>query len=315
MAISGDGSDRRFFRLPTATPPLVLLYHPHAPGSPVTENDSYFFIGRHLQGRGLPVPEIYDYCREEGWFLLEDLGDWNLQAEVKARPAPESVLAWYHQTVELLVRLQLDGRRGFSPNWCFDTPVYDLKLAREKECHYFVWAFLQGYLGLNISLEELGAEFSYLLSKALTSNENYFLHRDFQSRNLMIKDGRLRLIDFQGSRLGPLPYDLAALLIDPYVELSPPWQDQLLDYYLEILKNYIPVEADAWREQYYYLALCRHLQILGAFGYLTQVKGKSQFARYIPPALASLRIRLDLKPGSAFPRLRRIVAQALGTQG
>lgn len=311
QSLSGDGSDRRFIRLPGRERSLVLLHHPRPPGSPVTENDSYFFIGQHLRARGLPVPEIYTYCREEGWFLLEDLGDQNLQDAVAAQPGRDSVLAWYQQAVALLVRLQVEGRLGFSPAWCFDTPVYDRQLVLERECHYFVRAFLQGYLGWEGSFQELEAEFAYLAQHALVPSELYLLHRDFQSRNLMFRDGRLWLIDFQGCRLGPLPYDLAALLIDPYVALPGEWQEQLLTSYLEILQNHIPVDADAWRAQYFYLALCRNLQILGAYGFLTRVKGKSFFARFIPPALASLRNRLAQSPGSAFPRLRHLVEQAL----
>jgi len=308
--LSGDGSDRRFFRLHAEERPLVLLYQGQPPGAAVTENDSYFFIGRHLWHQGLPVPEIYHYCREEDWFLLEDLGDWNLQDEVQARPHSESILGWYRQALELLVRLQIKGYQGFNPAWCFDTPVYDDQLVRRRECHYFVQAFLQNFLGMAVAPGELEADFSQLLARALTPGEQYLLHRDFQSRNLMIKDGCLRLIDFQGSRLGPLPYDLAALLLDPYVALPPDWQDRLRQYYLEILKGYLPVKDQAFEEQFYYLALCRNLQILGAFGYLTRVKGKPQFAQYIPLALARLRERLNQSPGQVFSRLREVVEQA-----
>ncbi|OPX21061.1 MAG: hypothetical protein BZ151_00565 [Desulfobacca sp. 4484_104] len=310
VPLSGDGSDRRFFRLPNGERPLVLLYQPNPPGALVTENDSYFYIGRYLWQRGLPVPEIYHYCREEGWFLLEDLGDRDLQDEVQARPAPEAVLAWYDQALKLLVRLQIEGHQGFDPAWCFDTPAYDHKLVRERECHYFVRAFLQGFLGMAITPEHLQADFGQLLALALPPGNRYFLHRDFQSRNLMIKAGCLRLIDFQGSRLGPLPYDLAALLLDPYVALPLNWQARLLQDYLKLVKDYLPVDEGAFIEQYNYLAICRNLQILGAFGFLTRVKGKPQFAQYLPAALAALRDRLAQPPGQAFPRLRQVVEQA-----
>ncbi len=99
-------------------------------------------------------------------------------------------------------------------------------------------------------------------------------------------------------------YDVASLLIDPYVNLSPAWQAELLDYYLELLAARLEVDAAAFREQYDHLALCRNLQILGAYGYLTKVKGKDQFARYIPTAVSGLRRRLEARPG-AFPGLER----------
>ncbi|MDD3581018.1 MAG: phosphotransferase [Desulfobacca sp.] len=310
VPLGGDGSDRQFFRLPNGARSLILLYQSHPPGRTVTENDSYFYIGRHLWQRGLPVPEIYHYCREEGWFLLEDLGDWNLQDEVQARPTPEAILAKYNEALKLLVRVQIEGHQGFDPAWCFDTPVYDHKLVRERECHYFVRAFLQGFLGMAITPEHLEADFGQLLAQALPAGKRFFLHRDFQSRNLMIKAGCLRLIDFQGSRLGPLAYDLAALLLDPYVALPLDWQERLLQDYLKLVKDYLPVDEGAFTEQYEYLAICRNLQILGAFSFLTRVKGKPQFAQYLPPALAGLRDRLAQPPGQAFPRLRQVVEQA-----
>ncbi|OHE32143.1 MAG: hypothetical protein A3K40_02115 [Syntrophobacterales bacterium RIFOXYC2_FULL_60_23] len=108
--------------------------------------------------------------------------------------------------------------------------------------------------------------------------------------------------------MGPLGYDVASLLIDPYVNLSPAWQDELLDYYLTLLTSRLEVDPGAFREQYYHLALCRNLQVLGAYGYLTKVKGKDQFARYIPTAVKALHRRLQTRP-EAFPRLTRLAAE------
>ena len=311
--LAGDGSDRRFFRL-LGSPTLVLLYHPYPPGGAVNENDSYYLIGRHLRAQGGPVPEIYAYNREEGWMLLEDLGDVSLESAFK-KPLKEGQRRfWYRQALQVLVGLQVDGRQGFDPSWCFDTPVVDRPFLLERECGYFVQAFLNGYLGLKVTMEELALDFDRLLSLALPEGPDYFLHRDFQSRNLFIRDGRLRVIDFQGGRLGPLGYDVAALLIDPYVGLTPAWQGELLQYYLDLLKTRLAVDDAAFKEQYRYLALCRNLQILGAFAFLTKVKGKDYFARYIPAALAGLRRRLETRAGE-FPRLEEVVEQAIGGGG
>ena len=178
----------------------------------------------------------------------------------------------------------------------------------ERELGYFVRAFLQGYLGLEVEIDELAPDFERLLTRALIAAPNFFLHRDFQSRNLMIKNGRLRVIDFQGGRLGPLGYDVASLLIDPYVNLSPAWQEELLGHYLDLLQERLPgVDREAFTGQYRHLALCRNLQILGAFGYLTRVKQKANFARYIPTAVAGLRRRLAEREGE-FPLLEQVVA-------
>jgi len=303
--LAGDGSDRRFFRL-LGSPTVVLLYHPLPPGGDVNENDSYFQIGRHLRARGAPVPEIYHYCRGEGWMLVEDLGDISLDAVLKGQSGAGQIPFWYRQALDILVDLQIDGLEGFDPAWCFDTRVVDGPFLKERECGYFVGAFLQGHLGLKVDPADLAPDFHRLVSAAFSSSARYFLHRDFQSRNLMIKDGRLRVIDFQGARLGPLGYDVAALLIDPYVGLNPQLQDELLDYYLAVVKKRVAVEETAFRRRYRYLALSRNLQILGAFGYLTRVKQKTFFARYIPGAVRELRRRLGERAGE-FPRLEEVV--------
>ncbi|MFZ2088243.1 MAG: phosphotransferase [Desulfobaccales bacterium] len=299
--LAGDGSDRRFFRLP-GRPSLVLLHHPQAPGREVTENDSYFLIGRHLKEKGVPVPEIYVFCREEGWMLLEDVGDLSLAGTVDAAASEADILAWYRQALGLLVHQQIEGKEGFKPAWCFDTPAVTRPFLWERECRYFVWAFLQGYLGLDVDEAELADDFNHLLAGIRPEEAPFFLHRDFQSKNLFVQGEALRVLDFQGARLGPLGYDLAALLIDPYVNLSPAHQEVLLDQYVNLLGERLPVNPRDFRDHYHHVALCRNLQILGAFGFLTKVKGKTQFAPYIPAALAGLRLRLSALPG-AFPQL------------
>jgi aminoglycoside/choline kinase family phosphotransferase len=307
QSLAGDASDRRFFRL-LGSPTVILLHHPKPPGLGVNENDSYFHLGRHLRAQGAPVPEIYDYCREEGWLLLEDLGDISLEAAIKRGGGEDQARFRYRQALEILINLQIRGQEGFDPAWCFDTPVVHRPFLWERELGYFVRAFLQGYLDLKVEVDELAPDFERLLTRALIAAPNFFLHRDFQSRNLMIKNGRLRVIDFQGGRLGPLGYDVAALLIDPYVNLSPAWQEELLAHYLDLLQERLSgVDREAFTNQYRHLALCRNLQILGAFGYLTKVKQKPQFARYIPAAVSGLRRRLAEQAG-AFPLLEQVVA-------
>jgi aminoglycoside/choline kinase family phosphotransferase len=306
QTLAGDGSDRRFYRL-LGSPTAVLLFHPLPPGGEVNENDSYYRIGRHLKSQGVPVPEIYAYCREESWMLLEDLGDMSLEAVIKRQSLESQIRHWYRQALEILVNMQTKGREGFDTVWCFDTPVLHRPFLWERECGYFVRAFLNKYLQLPTTMEDLAPDFQRLLSGALPPGPNYFLHRDYQSRNLFITSGRLQVIDFQGGRLGPLGYDLASLLIDPYVNLSPAWQREFMDYYLDLIQTRVEIDPEAFREQYYHLALCRNLQILGAYGYLTTAKGKAYFARYIPAAVEGLRQRLAERPG-ALPLLEDLAS-------
>jgi len=137
------------------------------------------------------------------------------------------------------------------------------------------------------------------------------MHRDMQSQNIMFfshsgNNGEFRLIDFQGGRMGPIQYDLASLLIDPYVDLPLPAQEHLLTYCIEKRSSVSYVDPEKFRIGYEYCALSRNLQMLGAFGYLSRVRGKTWFEEYIPAALKTLRYRLSLFDDTLFSKLRRI---------
>jgi aminoglycoside/choline kinase family phosphotransferase len=151
---------------------------------------------------------------------------------------------------------------------------------------------LQGLLGLKQDLSQLISSFEHLSYRASLADNNFFLHRDFQSRNLIIKRDKIGVIDWQGARLGPLQYDLASLLIDPYVGLTKDEQMVLYDYYLTVLEKYLPRISPSFTEHYPYLAIQRNLQILGAFSYLSKIQGKKRFLAYVSPALRSLDVLL-----------------------
>ncbi len=183
----------------------------------------------------------------------------------------------------------------------------------EKECRYFAEAFLTGYLGIYSNFKDLKAEFSFLADKALESSLNGFMHRDLQSRNIMVKNGNYHFIDFQGGRMGPIEYDLASLLIDPYVSLPYPVQDQLRKYCIEKLLSSVAFDPDKFRTCFKYCSLTRNLQILGAFGYLSKVKGKTYFENYIPAALGTLEKTLSDEVGWDFPKLKKILGKIFHT--
>jgi aminoglycoside/choline kinase family phosphotransferase len=273
----------------------------------VCEADSYAKIGQHLHNRGIPVPRIFFYHRPAGLVALEDLGDHNLQRLVQATADPEAVLHHYENIIDLLIFLSLEGAKGFQPEFAYQTPVYDRELILERESRYFVEAFLNDYGGLAVDFKALESEFEILAKEGLEHPYMGLLHRDFQSRNILVKDGNYYFIDFQGARLGPLPYDLASLLIDPYVELSQTLQERLLEYTVARLADRMHVNDDEFINAYNYCAINRNLQILGAFAFLSNVKGKKDFEAYIHPAVASLKQNLLKVEGEPCLRLRRIV--------
>jgi aminoglycoside/choline kinase family phosphotransferase len=249
------------------------------------ENLAYFEIGRHLRQKGLPLPELYRVDLPDGWFIMEDFGDVSLQDRAAA---PGSRIPLYEKVVDTLFRLQTEGAKGFDPEWCCQTKTYDRLVMRRHEAEYFRNAFLCNYLGLERDWLELDRAFNHLIEMALEAQPRFFLHRDFQSRNIMVSHGGIGIIDWQGGRLGPLAYDLSSLLIDPYACLSLQEQEHLYRYYLQILKDHQPRWVHKFEKTYPFLAIQRNLQILGAFAFLSKVRGRARFQRYISPALQSL---------------------------
>lgn len=303
--LPGDGSQRRFFRLRKGSQSFVLLASPRRNGAAVDENDSYFLIGKHLFHCNIPVPRIHAADLENGYFLLEDLGDHHFLDHV--RRFPTDPLRLYHPVIQLLTALHTRARDGFSTDFCFDTVQYDPEFVYWRELEYFRERFLNGYLDRNVSPEDLKCDFQAIAEAAgTTAGSGWIIHRDFQSRNLMVSKGRLRLIDFQGMRYGPPAYDLASLLLDPYVCLPSDVAQQLVGLYWTRMKGHLGISRSRFIESYTLLRLCRNLQVLGAYSYLGLCLGKRHFLRYIEPAWRWLRYWLVRHFHGKFEALERL---------
>jgi aminoglycoside/choline kinase family phosphotransferase/dTDP-glucose pyrophosphorylase len=306
--LAGDGSDRLWYRLKSGPSSLILADHGIRTGMQTSEADAFVAIGRHLRSAGIDVPQIYLSDRFAGLVYLEDIGDEHLQETVRRTSRSQELVAHYRPIIRQLVKMAFAGAENFDPAWAYQTPSYSRELILEKECRYFVEAFLATYLGRSIPFADLAGEFARLADRALAFGVNGFMHRDFQSRNIMIRKKTGVIIDFQGGRLGPIQYDLASLLIDPYVDLPQIVQDQLLAYCLQQIDLTRPVDPHRFRKGYHYCCLTRNLQILGAFGHLSKVKGKTQFEAYIPSAVHGLHQRLNRDDANEFPQLKAIMS-------
>lgn len=306
-ALKGDGSDRKWFRMRTGERSLILVDHGIREALAVSEVDAFIDIGRHLYDHCLPVPKIVLFDRFSGLVFLEDLGEAHLADVVRRERKNRAVVAIYEHIIDELIRLSQEGARGFDPHWAYQTPVYDENVVIERECRYFVESFLNDFLNVPVGFHDLEEEFAGLAEQAIGLGVAGFMHRDFQSRNIMIKKGRCRFIDFQGGRIGPIQYDLASLLIDPYVDLSPDVRNHLLQYGIDAMASTMAVDREAFVSGFRYCALARNLQILGAFSFLSKIKGKNGFQQYIPAALDSLRRILSGFDRHEFPVLRRTV--------
>lgn len=311
--ITGDGSGRRFYRVQGKAGSWIVMINNQPPKDErgVTENDSFLFIARHLRSKGIPVPVVYQHDRERGWFIMEDMGDCHLQTEVmRIKGDRRQLVQTYQQVIDALVVIQAEGRKGFEPALTHNPP-YDAQFMLAWESGYFCRAFLKGFLGLDIPEEELRDELQELARQAAEAPAGYFLYRDFQSRNIMVREKRLGFLDFQGGRLGPLQYDLASLLLDPYVELNHGLQEELVAYYLACIQEREIVDPKGFQEQYPFVALHRAMQILGAFAFLTKAKGLAFFRPYIPPALQVLRTLLKERCFTSYKKLKRVVFEEI----
>jgi aminoglycoside/choline kinase family phosphotransferase len=273
----------------------------------ISEVDAFIAIGRHLYAKGLPVPKIYLHDAFSGLVFLEDIGDVNLQKVVNEAKNLKEIIFCYQSVIRLLIKLSITGEKDFDPAWTHQTPTYDKRLILENECRYFVEAFLNGYLKWDTSFIDLQDDFFLIAENALASPLNGFMHRDMQSRNIMIKNNHIYFIDFQGGRIGPIQYDLASLLIDPYVDLPYPVRIDLLDYAIEKLSSILLIEKKKFCACFDYCAISRNLQILGAFGYLSRVKKKTHFEQYIPAAVKTLKQLLQKSGDGLLNGLKTVV--------
>lgn len=290
--IAGDGSKRVFWRIGDleSRPSLIVMENSPTHDFSKRENAAYLHIGGHLRHKGLPLPEIHRADLDRGWFIMEDFGDVSLQ--VACERAKERI-PLYVQVIEILLELQTKGSEGFDTAWVCQTEFYDQQVMRRYEADYFKEAFLGTYLGFKQEWPQLESCFDRLIEEASKAENRFFLHRDFQSRNLMVTDKKIGILDWQGGRLGPLAYDLASLLIDPYTILTAQEKEEIYGSYLRLLRLRLPEQSMTFERSFPYLAVQRNLQILGAFSFLSRMRGKTYFESYIPGALKSLGCLLE----------------------
>ena len=244
---------------------------------------------KHLFEKGIGVPEIHWIDEDSNLILMEDLGDNSLYELSKKK---RSIITQYRKAIKELVKLQIDGYD--------DAPIkdhYDYQHIKWEQ-QYFKKHFLKQHCSISTrKLKKLDDDFEQLAHDLLKEAEpwsNFLMHRDFQSQNIYIKGRKAKIIDYQAARIGPLTYDLAALLRDSYVHITPKNEKKLIDYYLERLtKKRIKYKKRQFLRAYELTALQRNMQALGAFANLWLNKNKKSFKKHIPRGLDLLRAGLE----------------------
>jgi hypothetical protein len=312
VPLTGDASDRRYFRLieQDGCSSLVLALH----AMPFEyETLPFVNVARLLREVPLPVPTIVDQAGDLGLLVLQDLGDVTVQAHLGAAPAIEHA-AVYREAVGFIEALQRRGQELASSAYLPYTIAFDVdKLTWELE--FFVKHFVEAYRGVTIppaEREALRAEWKPVVEE-LAAEPRVLCHRDYHSRNLMRRGGQLYIIDFQDARMGPDTYDLASLLRDSYVDLTEETVDELIASFLALKGKHGANHETAsgayeqdFRRRFDLMSLQRNLKALGTFGYQTTTRGNPVYRQYMPRTLRHA--RANLVRYRRFGRLQELLA-------
>jgi aminoglycoside/choline kinase family phosphotransferase len=255
------------------------------------ENVAFLEFSKHFRKHGLPVPEIYGEDLDHGVYLEEDLGNTTLYEFLSkyrnATTIAPPVVEAYRKVVAVLPRFQVEAGRDVNYEACYPIGSFD-RQSVAWDLNYFKYYFLR-LAGVPFNEQALEDDFGRLTEFLMTAERHYFLYRDFQSRNIVLRDGQPYFVDYQGGRKGALQYDIASLLFDAKADLPPELRQELLDHYLDALSGYIKVDREAFMKHYYAYVYVRILQALGAYGFRGFYERKQHFLQSVPFAMKNLR--------------------------
>lgn len=285
VELPSSGSNRRYFRM-KGIRTLVGVS-----GTSSEENSAFIYMATHFREKGLPVPEVLAWSDDKSFYLQEDLGDILLfNAIEKGRKSSvfdESERQLLHKTISLLPSIQFAGAEGFDFEHCYPQSEFNQRSIL-WDLNYFKYCFLKA-TGMEFQEDRLEDDFQKMSDVLLRSSSATFMYRDFQSRNVMVKDGEPWLIDFQGGRKGPVYYDVASFLWQAKAKYPEDLRNELLNDYIQALRKYIPVDEKYFHSQLRHFVLFRTLQVLGAYGFRGYFEKKPHFIQSVPFAIDNLR--------------------------
>ena len=283
--LPSSGSNRRYFRLHG---PQTLI---GVSGTSIEENRAFIYMADHFRQKGLPVPEVYAQSDDQSFYLQEDLGDTLLfDAIEKGRKSSvfdESEKTLLRQTITKLPEIQFMGSDGFDFSYCYPQEEFNQRSIL-WDLNYFKYCFLKA-TGMEFQENRLEDDFLKMSDVLLRNQSATFMYRDFQSRNVMIRDGQPWFIDFQGGRKGPVYYDIASFLWQAKAKYPEDLRQELLLDYIEALRKYMPVDEKYFLSQLRHFVLFRTLQVLGAYGFRGYFEKKPHFIQSVPFAIENLR--------------------------
>ena len=314
QALQGElgGSGRKIIRLATDQVSAIgILYGVRG------ENAAFLNFSKHFRSHGLPVPEIYAEDLDAGAYLEEDFGDTSLFEFLSTNRNGENIapaaVESYRKAVAVLPRFQIEAGRDLDYRVCYPRGNFD-RQSIAWDLNYFKYYFLR-LAGIPFNEQALEDDFDTLTTFLLSADHDYFLYRDFQSRNIMLRDGQPFFLDYQGGRKGALQYDIASLLYDAKADLPPELRQELLSLYLERVGALIQVDRDQFLHYFYAYVYVRILQALGAYGFRGFYERKAHFLQSVPYALKNLRWLLhNVKLPIALPTLMEAFNSMLASE-
>lgn len=301
--IPQSGSNRIYFRLWAEDQSYIVTYNDN-----VRENRTFIHFSRHFRECGCPVPEIYLVNEAYTIYLQEDFGDLSLLGELEKHGRNDYVYELFRQSLRELAQLQIRGDYQLDYSWSITSKEFG-KQAILSDLLYFKYYFLDT-LQIPYDKEKLIDDFEALSTYLTHVDHKYFMFRDFQSRNVMIQEGKVHFIDFQGGMKGALQYDVASMLWQAKAELPDEWKNELLNYYMDCVETILDKKIDRVRfvSQYNGYVLIRLLQVLGAYGFRGLFERKAHFLTSIPLALRNFKWFLMHKQvGIVLPEFERLL--------
>lgn len=304
VELPSSGSNRRYFRM-YGIKQLIGVS-----GTSKEENEAFIYMSGHFRKKGLPVPEVYCNSDDLSFYLQEDLGDTLLfHAIEKGRLScvfDDHERSLLHKTIALLPGLQVEGANGFDFSYCYPQPSFNQRSIL-WDLNYFKYCFLKA-TGLDFQENKLEDDFQKMSEVLLERPSETFMYRDFQSRNVMIKNDEPWFIDYQGGRKGPVYYDVASFLWQAKAKFPEDLRNELLHTYIQSLKQYIPVDEAYFHKQLRHYVLFRTLQVLGAYGFRGYFEKKPHFIQSVPYAIENLK-QLLKENFSEYPYLYSVLRE------
>ena len=293
--LTGSASNRQYFRLGDGQSSCIGVI-----GVNPDENRAFIAMAAHFRLKGIPVPEVYAASDDAVAYIQEDVGDVALFGMIGSE-ASEEILC---RTIRCLPDIQFKGAEDFDFSICHPIRRFDRRLVL-FDLNYFKYCFLKPS-GLEFDENRLQDDFERLADDLTSVDADTFMYRDFQARNVMVKDGNPCFIDFQGGMQGPIYYDVASFIWHARAGYSQELKMKMLDAYLDALSAYVSIGREEFIDTLRLFVLFRTMQVLGAYGFRGLVEQKAAFVVNIPEALASLDSQLEM-PFESYPYLDSVL--------